>query len=255
MTGRPSRRRLARPHARLQRPGPDDLGHVDGDISPLSGTGVAFTYGATGLPVGKTTNTGATSTLVWDTAAANPELLADGPADLLYGPTGRAVEQVDTATTTPTYLVADQLGSTRVLTNQAGTVVGTYSFGPYGGVTSHTGTATSPIGYAGGVETATTGLVNFEHRWLTTGTASWLTVDPMVATTTAPYAYSTDDPVNASDPTGLCTLTSCPPTTPGTATGDTLSAEHTGRITLGCGVAVGRSADGTIDLTMDSRMQ
>ena len=169
---------------------------------PLSGTGVAFTYGATGLPAGKTTNAGATTTLVWDTAAASPELLTDGATDFVYGPTGRAVEQVDTTTTAPTYLVQDQLGSTRLLTDQAGTVVGTYGFDAYGNVTSHTGTATSPIGYAGGFETATTGLVNFDHRWLTTGTTSWLTVDPLVATTTAPYTYSTNDPTNLTDPSG-----------------------------------------------------
>ena len=173
---------------------------------PLSGTGVAFTYGATGLPAGKTTNAGATTTLVWDTAAATPELLTDGADDLIYGPTGRAVEQVNTTTTAPTYLVQDQLGSTRLLTDQAGTVVGTYGFDAYGNVTSHTGTATSPIGYAGGFETATTGLVNFDHRWLTTGTTSWLTVNPLVATTTQPYQYAADDSVNQVDPSGEKTL-------------------------------------------------
>ena len=169
---------------------------------PLSGTGVGFTYGATGIPVGKTTNTGTMSTLVWDTTGADPELLADGTTAFLYGPNGEVVEQVNLSTTAPTYLVGDQLGSTRLLTDQAGTVTGTYSYGPYGDVTSHTGTATTLIGYAGGFATATTGLVNFDHRWLTTGTASWLTVDPLVATTTAPYTYATNDPTNEVDPSG-----------------------------------------------------
>ena len=169
---------------------------------PLSGTGVAFTYGATGIPVSKTTNAGATTTLVWGTGGANPELLAAGATYLIRGPTGRVVEQVNTTSTTPTYLVGDQLGSTRLLTDQAGTVVATYTYGPYGAVTGHTGTATSPVGYARGLATATTGLVNFEHRWLTTGTGSWLTLDPLVATTTQPYQYATEDPVNSRDPNG-----------------------------------------------------
>jgi DNA-binding transcriptional regulator YhcF (GntR family) len=90
-------------------------------------------------------------------------MLSDGSTSFIYGPGGQIVEQINTATTTPTYLVHDQLGSTRVLTNQAGTVVGTYSYDAYGnqiatGITrTVTGTVThvanlvsSPIGFAGG---------------------------------------------------------------------------------------------------------
>jgi RHS repeat-associated protein len=114
------------------------------------------------------------------------------------------VEQVTLATTAPTYLTQDQLGSTRVLTDQAGTVVGTATYGPYGAETSHTGAATSPIGYAGGWTTTATGLSYLVARDYTPSTTSFTSVDPLVATTTAPYGYGAEDPVDVTDPSGQC---------------------------------------------------
>jgi RHS repeat-associated protein len=169
---------------------------------PLSGTGVGFTVNGQGLRVGETTSSG-TQTFTWDTTSSVPRVLTDGTTAFICGPTGEVVEQVDLSTTAPTYLVADQLGSTRLLTDQAGTVVGTYSYDAYGNQTSHTGTATSPIGYAGGGwATGATGLVYLVNRYYTQETGSFLSVDPLVATTTQPYVYTSNDPVNGTDPTG-----------------------------------------------------
>jgi RHS repeat-associated protein len=198
--------------------GYDALGQLTSATSsaatgPLSGTGVQFAYDATGLRVGETANTATTTTMVWDAATTTPEILSEGTGgfahgdDFVYGPNGEVVEQVDLATTTPTYLVRDQLGSTRLLTNETGTVVGTSTYDAYGNQTSHTGTATTPIGYAGGWATAATGLIYLVNRYYTPTTASFLSVDPDVATTTAPYVYATDDPVYRRDPSGLgCTI-------------------------------------------------
>ena len=174
---------------------------------PLSGTGVTFTVNSTGIRVGETTSSG-TQTFTWDTVGSVPSVLSDGTTAFVYGPNGEVVEQVTLTSTTPTYLVQDQLGSTRLLTDQAGTVVGTATYGPYGDETAHSGT-TTPIGYAGGWTTAATGLDYLVNRYYTPQTASFLSIDPDVATTTQPYVYATDDPTNATDPTGKFTLGWC----------------------------------------------
>jgi RHS repeat-associated protein len=169
---------------------------------PLSGTGVSFTVNAADLRVGETTSSG-TQTFTWDTTGSVPKVLADGTTAFVYGPSGEVVEQVDLATTVPTYLVQDQIGSTRVLTNQTGAIVGTYFYDAYGNLTGHSGTATSPIGYAAGWETEAIAIIYLVNRYYTPGTASFLSVDPLVVTTRQPYVYATDDPVNGTDPDGL----------------------------------------------------
>jgi hypothetical protein len=42
------------------------------------------------------------------------------------------------------------------------------------------------------------------HRYYDPATATFTTVDPIVAATQQPYGYTTDDPVNRVDPAGLC---------------------------------------------------
>ena len=46
-------------------------------------------------------------------------------------------------------------------------------------------------------------------RYYDSGTGQFLSVDPLVDVTGQPYAYTGDDPVNESDPSGLATLGVC----------------------------------------------
>ena len=83
--------------------------------------------------------------------------LVPDPLLFVYGPGGIPIEQID-ASGNPTYLSEDQLGSTRLLTNSSGAVTATYSYDPYGNVTSRTGTGNTPIGYASNYTDAESGL-------------------------------------------------------------------------------------------------
>ncbi len=97
----------------------------------------------------------------------------------------------------------DQLGSTRLLTSSTGAVTGTYTYDPWGNTTSHTGTATTPLLYAGQYQDPATGFYYLRNRYYDPATAQFLTIDPAVSQTQAPYTYTSDNPVNFSDPTGL----------------------------------------------------
>jgi YD repeat-containing protein len=96
-----------------------------------SGTASAsYSYNGEGLLASTTVNGFATG-YTWDLSQADQELLAAGSTSYnIYGPDGQPVEQVTGSTAT--FLIADQQGNTRLLTSKTGTVVGTYSYGPYG---------------------------------------------------------------------------------------------------------------------------
>jgi RHS repeat-associated protein len=160
----------------------------------------SYTYDAAGLRNSATTN-GTTQVFTWNVATSTPQILSDGTNDYIYGPSGMPIEQIDTATATPTYLHEDQLGSIRLLTDATGKVVGTKSFSAYGALVAQAG-ITTPLGFAGGY-TDPTGLVYLVNRYYDPATGQFLTVDPLVNLTGSPYAYAGNDPLNMTDPLGL----------------------------------------------------
>lgn len=62
----------------------------------------------------------------------------------MYGRCETTVEQINNTTEKIQYLHHDQAGSTRLMTSSMGMVEGSYTYGPYGETTGHTGT---PLGY------------------------------------------------------------------------------------------------------------
>ena len=98
---------------------------------------------------------------------------------------------------------ADHLGSTRILTDERGRVVGKASYTPYGQIAETTG-ETSRLGYAGQYTDPDTDLVYLRARYYDPATSQFLTRDPLLAATQDPYGYAANDPVNLTDPTGMC---------------------------------------------------
>jgi RHS repeat-associated protein len=167
------------------------------------GTGTAYTYDGDSLRMSK--SVGATTTaFAWDQSGTLPLLLAAGTVYFVYGPGGVPIEQVDTTSNAVSYLLADQQGSTRLITNAAGAITGTYTYGPYGAVSKHTGTATSSLGYDGQYTDAESGLQYLQVRYYNPSTGQFTTLDPVVELTLTPYSYVQGNPVNFSDPTGRC---------------------------------------------------
>jgi len=121
----------------------------------------------------------------------------------VYGPNNLPIEQINNTTGAVLYLHHDQQGSTRLLTGSTGKVEGSYTYGPYGETTGHTGTATTPLGYDAQYTSPDTGLIYMRARVYDPETAQFLSRDPLAAISGEPYSYAGDNPLNRSDPTGL----------------------------------------------------
>ena len=95
------------------------------------------------------------------------------------------------------------MGSTRLLTNSTGATVGTATYDPYGRPTASTGRL-SPLGFAGEYTDAETGFSYLRARYLDPATGQFLTRDPLGPGAGHPYAYVSGNPLNLTDPSGLC---------------------------------------------------
>jgi RHS repeat-associated protein len=164
------------------------------------GTTATYTYDGDGLRASKTVGA-STTAFTWDQSGQLPLLLADGGDFYVYGENGTPIEKI--SGTTVTYLHQDQQGSTRLLTGASGAVTGTYTYDPYGNVTSHTGPASTTLQYDGQYTDAETGFVYLRARYYDPSTGQFLTVDPLALITQATYRYAADNPVNIGDPSGL----------------------------------------------------
>lgn len=64
------------------------------------------------------------------------------------------------------------------------------------------GSRVAPFGFQSSY-TDSTGLIYLINRYYDSGTDQFISVDPKVATTDQPYAFTNDDPLNSADPLGL----------------------------------------------------
>ena len=97
---------------------------------------------------------------------------------------------------------ADHLGSTRIITDEGGDIIGTATYDPYGQPTATTGQQ-SRIGFAGEYTDPTDGLIYLRARWYDPTTGQFLNRDPLEPITRTPHAYAANSPLNYTDPSGL----------------------------------------------------
>jgi RHS repeat-associated protein len=167
-------------------------------VAPHMLNGSCFTF-IRGARIGVYTPT-------WDTASAGiPLMLYDGQNHYIYGPGGIPVEQF---TAQPFYFHLDQIGSVRVITGSNAAIVGGLDYDPYGKPVDNTKSQAAhqitPLGYPGQFTDQENGLLYLRARWYDPTTGQFLTIDPALITTHQPYTYTDDNPLNATDPTGLC---------------------------------------------------
>jgi RHS repeat-associated protein len=125
--------------------------------------------------------------------------------DLIYGPDGNPIEQA-TAGSPALYLHADQLGSSRLVTDTHGKALTRYNYTPYGTLRPSKDQHGQPIAallYGGSYHDSESGLYYLQARYYDPQTAQFLTRDPLEALSGQPYTYAAGSPLNATDPTGL----------------------------------------------------
>jgi RHS repeat-associated protein len=164
-----------------------------------SGTTDTYSYNGDGLLAGRNT-----SHFTWDISSSLPLLIDTGQASIIYGPDQLPLEQIDHSGNI-LYYHHDQQGSTTLLTNGTGALVGSATYTPWGTPTwnqASTNTATTPLAYDGQYTDPDSGLIYLRARWYDPATAQFLVRDPLEALSQEAYTYALDNPLNGSDPTG-----------------------------------------------------
>ena len=165
----------------------------------------AATYDGAGLRTSATITPSGGSAVTENYIWSGSDLLMDsGNAYIYVGGTAPA-EQVNLSTGAVTYLLVDSLGSVRGTINSSGALTATTAYDAWGNPQSAGGlTVQTPFGYAGSY-TDSDGLLYLINRYYDPATGQFTSVDPLLGQTQQPYAYTGGNPVNQTDPSGLCT--------------------------------------------------
>jgi RHS repeat-associated protein len=110
------------------------------------------------------------------------------------------------------YYLTDGLGSTIATVNSSGVLQSSQSYDVYGAQSSG-GAAPGGFGFAGEQWDSSTGLQYLRARYYDPTIGRFISRDPMSAIpgwTGSPYGYGGGNPVNMTDPTGLCPFFATP---------------------------------------------
>src|SRR5205814_10178160 len=169
-----------------------------------SGLAVNYKYDGIGRRIQRTTSAGANERYVYD----GPDVLLDLNADWTVATLYLNEPGIDnhirqtSATTGSSYFLADHLGSTAGLSDDAGNVVEQESYDSYG---NSAGSARTRYGYTGRERDPDTGQLYYRARFYDPQLGRFISEDPagLVAGINA-YAYVGNDPIQWVDPSGLC---------------------------------------------------
>jgi len=180
----------------------DDANYLTGIAT--GGQSVTYSYDGDHNRTGKTVG-GAATAYVFDLAAGLPTVVQEAMASVtttyLYG--GSLLAQDDGSG--EQFLLPDDLGSTRQVTNGSGSTIGISAYDAYGAQT--TSGTNSTFGFTGQQTDAGSSLVYLRARYYDPSTGVFLQRDPYPYDLYNPvtldrYTYAGDNPVNMVDPSG-----------------------------------------------------
>ncbi|WP_395245162.1 RHS repeat-associated core domain-containing protein [Agromyces sp. MMS24-K17] len=174
----------------------------------VGGAHVAYGYDAEGRRTTRTDAEGTTTYLYGSLASPFRVSAVRGPdgtlTQLTYDEYGHLVSFLRAGARY--YVGTDQVGSPRVVTDASGTIVEQVRYSAFGEVLADSAPGfDAPLGFAGGIPDAATGLVRFGMRDYEPATGRWTTRDPIGLSggQTDLYAYVGQDPVQQRDSSGL----------------------------------------------------
>jgi len=170
-------------------------------VVPSSGSFSSYVDDGNALLQGETTGS-TTTNYTWSVQPSLPLLLSDGTNYYIYGAGNNPIEQIAVSGGATSYLLADELGSIRAITNSSGTTTGTFTYDAWGNETGSTGSATTPFGFAGEYLDSASGLYYMRARWYDPMTGQFTSLDPDAETTEQPFSYAKNSPMNQTDSTG-----------------------------------------------------
>ncbi len=115
---------------------------------------------------------------------------------------------------TTDYYTLDHLGSVTALTSPTGTVHNTYTYDPYGRQEATTGTISNYLRYTAALDISDTGnLYHLGARYYDPNQGRFTQIDPLEQVANLGeanrYLYVGANPINATDPSGLCFVLHC----------------------------------------------
>jgi len=172
---------------------------------PGSGGTVAFKYDPFGRRIYKSSSNG-TSVFAYDGYNLIEETNSTGGVVTRYEDTQNIDEPLAMLRSAATsYYHADGLGSVTSLSNSSGALANTYTYDSFGKLTNSTGSLTNPLRYTARESDLETSLYFYRARYYDPSTGRFLSEDPLgVKVDLNFYRYVQNNPINATDPSGLC---------------------------------------------------
>lgn len=179
-----------------------------------NGSAVSFTYDAVGQRLSRTEN-GTTQSTVWNYAFAGlPQVsvLRENGSDLRYyihTPGGILLYSVEAGDDSRRFYHFNESGNTLFLTDDAGDIIASYAYSPYGEILNSTGDIDNLFTFQGAfgvMQEGDSGLYYMRARYYDARTGRFISRDPVAFVDPRrinPYQYALGNPMRFTDPSGL----------------------------------------------------